>query len=132
MITPTMKVGIVTRRYPETVDVFEWHDIDTNDRRHATLDEISNELELEIETLLDEISQALLDYPDDADEDLDPDEEVDDGKDDDDGKDADAEVEKLVVEADAAGEAEVDVTNLDEDSPAAGDANAAAAFEDAG
>ncbi len=75
-ITPAMKVGIVTRRYPETVDVFEWHDIDTNDRRHATLDEIANELELEIETLLDEVNQALLDYPDDESGDEDEEDEL--------------------------------------------------------
>jgi len=73
-ITSTMKVGIVARRFPETDDVFEWHDIDANDRRHATLEEISEELDLDIETFIDELTQALLDDPDADDDEGDEDE----------------------------------------------------------
>ena len=65
LLTPALKVGIVVRRHPETEDVFEWHDIDVTDRRHATLEEIAEDLDLEIETLLDELGGALLDDPDD-------------------------------------------------------------------
>ncbi len=109
LLTPALKVGLVARRHPETEDVFEWHDIDVTDRRHATLEEIAEDLDLEIETLLDELGGVLLDEPDA--------EDGDGGDEDDDDLDGEAfEVSEVDLASDAA-------FNDDEDDDAASGAD---------
>ena len=61
LIVPTMKLGLIARRHPETVDVFEWHDIDVDDRRHTTVESLAEELDIQLEVLVDEIVESLLD-----------------------------------------------------------------------
>lgn len=52
-------VGRIVARHAETEDVFEWYDISVEDYEDATLREVAAELEIDLETLLDDLEDAL-------------------------------------------------------------------------
>jgi len=64
----------VATRHPETEEVFEWYDISVEDYADATLGEVAEELDIELETLLDDLEDAL---PSDDDEEEEDDDEDD-------------------------------------------------------
>lgn len=54
-IRPSDTVGAVAGRFPSTLEVFEWYDIDPDYDGRATLDEMADELAVDVDHMVDQL-----------------------------------------------------------------------------